>query len=416
MSLVQLVCRIPALRCLSPFIRAAAPVAAHRACWVRALSSGSSGDGALKVNFSKSLELKLTAIHARYVELGEKLSEHDLKPSELMSLGKEYASLASIVELIETRTNLRKSEQELITLEQESLQGKEDADAEMLEMAQMELAENLEQREATEASIIEQLTPRDENDERSVVLEVRSGTGGDEASLFAGELFKMYAKYAALQGWKWEELSLSKTEIGGFKEAQASVIGDSVFRYLKFESGTHRVQRVPVNDVKIQTSAAAVLVLPEVTEVECVIRKQDLKIDVFRSSGAGGQSVNVTESAVRMTHIPTGIVVSMQDERSQIQNRARALQYIRAKVFDLQQREAIAAQNKARNDVAGSGDRSDKVRTFNFPQDRVTDHRVGVSITGVERVLQGVELQTLVDALVEDEKKQRLEKFVKSLA
>jgi peptide chain release factor 1 len=245
---------------------------------------------------------------------------------------------------------------------------------------------------------------------------VRSGTGGDEASLFAGELFKMYAKYAALQGWKREELSLSKTEIGGFKEAQASVIGDSVFRYLKFESGTHRVQRVPVNDVKIQTSAAAVLVLPEVTEVECVIRKQDLKIDVFRSSGAGGQSVNVTESAVRMTHIPTGIVVSMQDERSQIQNRARALQYIRAKVFDLQQRQAIAAQNKARNDVAGSGDRSDKVRTFNFPQDRVTDHRVGVSITGVERVLQGVELQTLVDALVEDEKKERLEKFVKSLA
>jgi len=368
-----------------------------------------------RVNFSKSLEGKLEAIHGRYVELGAKLTEHDLKPADLMTLSKEYASLSAIVELIETRRDLKSSERDLLALEQESLNGRDAADEEMLEMARSERGLTAEQVVAAEASIIELLTPRDEADERSVVLEVRAGTGGDEASLFAGELFKMYAKYAALQGWKWDELSLSKTEIGGFKEAQASVVGDGVFKYLKFESGTHRVQRVPVNDVKVQTSAALVLVLPEAPELDLVIRPQDLKIDVFRSSGAGGQSVNKTESAVRMTHLPTGIVISMQDERSQIQNRARALQYIRAKVFDYQRRQAQDVQNKARNDVAGSGDRSDKVRTFNFPQDRVTDHRVGVTITGVDRVMQGPELQTIIDALVESDKKDRLEKFVKSL-
>jgi len=368
-----------------------------------------------RVNFSKSLEGKLEAIHGRYVELGAKLTEHDLKPVDLMTLSKEYASLSAIVELIETRRDLKSSERDLLALEQESLKGRDAADEEMLEMARSERGLTAEQVVAAEATIIELLTPRDEADERSVVLEVRAGTGGDEASLFAGELFKMYAKYAALQGWKWDELSLSKTEIGGFKEAQASVVGDGVFKYLKFESGTHRVQRVPVNDVKVQTSAALVLVLPEAPELDLVIRPQDLKIDVFRSSGAGGQSVNKTESAVRMTHLPTGIVISMQDERSQIQNRARALQYIRAKVFDYQRRQAQDVQNKARNDVAGSGDRSDKVRTFNFPQDRVTDHRVGVTITGVDRVMQGPELQTIIDALVESDKKDRLEKFVKSL-
>ncbi len=225
----------------------------------------------------------------------------------------------------------------------------------------------------------------------------------------------MYAKYAVLQGWRWEELTLSKTEIGGFKEAQASIVGEDVYKFLKFESGTHRVQRVPVNDVKIQTSAAMVLVLPEVAELECEIRAQDLKIDVYRSSGAGGQSVNKTESAVRITHLPTGLSVAMQDERSQIQNRAKAMKVIRARVHDFQLRQAQATQSQLRSETAGTGSRSDKVRTFNFPQDRVTDHRVGLTISGVDRVLSGVDLQTIVEALVADEKKQRLENFVASL-
>lgn len=369
----------------------------------------------MRVKFSPSLEDKLKSIHNRYTELGTKLSAPDLRPSDLMTLGKEYASLASIVELIEARQGLKKSEKELIALEAETAKSKDKADEELIEMAKAERAEIDEQTTNVEASIIEALTPSDEADERSVVLEVRAGTGGDEASLFAGELFKMYAKFAQLQGWKWDEISLSKTEIGGFKEAQASVLGDQVYRYLKFESGTHRVQRVPVNDVRVQTSAALVLVLPEAPEVEFVLRPQDIKVDVYRSSGAGGQSVNKTESAVRMTHLPTGIVVAMQDERSQIQNRARAMQYLRAKVFDLQRRQAQESQNKIRNDASGTGDRSDKVRTFNFPQDRVTDHRIGLTITGVDRVMQGIELKTMVDALVEHDKKERLEKFVKSL-
>jgi peptide chain release factor 1 len=369
------------------------------------------------IAFSANIEGKLLDMHTRYENLGEKLGSPDLPPSEIMSLSKEFAGLSTIIELIENRNKLNQSINDLNALDQEmkdAKAGDEDA-AEMIEMLTLEREQTLEDLKDVEKSILENLTPRDESDDRSVVLEVRAGTGGQEASLFASEIFKMYNKYALIRGWKWEELSVSKTDIGGFKEAQASVNGDEVFKNLKFESGTHRVQRVPVNDTKLQTSAASVLVLPEVQDVECDLRTEDIKIDVFRSSGAGGQSVNKTESAVRMTHLPTGLVVSMQDERSQIQNRARALKYLRAKVYDYEKRKMVKAQSELRRESSGTGDRSDKVRTYNFPQDRVTDHRVGVTITGVDRVLLGLELDDLIDPLLEMDKKHRLEDFMASL-
>jgi peptide chain release factor 1 len=366
------------------------------------------------VKFSVPLETKLKAINDRYIEVGRKLSDSTIGNQLLMTLGKEYSELTTIVGLIQQRDALIASANDLAGLAKEAnMSNKEDK--ELAELAESERLELLEKKATVESDIIEHLTPKDVSDQKNIVLEVRAGTGGDEASLFAGEVFKMYAKYAVLQGWRWEELTLSKTEIGGFKEAQASIVGEDVYKFLKFESGTHRVQRVPVNDVKIQTSAAMVLVLPEVAELECEIRAQDLKIDVYRSSGAGGQSVNKTESAVRITHLPTGLSVAMQDERSQIQNRAKAMKVIRARVHDFQSRQAQATQSQLRSETAGTGSRSDKVRTFNFPQDRVTDHRVGLTISGVDRVLSGVDLQTIVEALVADEKKQRLENFVASL-
>jgi peptide chain release factor 1 len=288
----------------------------------------------------------------------------------------------------------------------------------MLQMAREEQGELSSKLAETEGEIISVLTPRDEADDRGVVVEVRAGTGGDEASLFASEIFKMYQKFAAFKGWKWEELQLSKTEIGGFKEAQASVTGEQVFKHFKFESGVHRVQRIPSNDIKIQTSAASVVVLPEASEVdvEGLLRPQDLRIDVYRAGGAGGQSVNRTESAVRITHIPTGLVVAMQDERSQIQNRARAMKYLRAKVYNLERQKLDAQRSALTKDANASGDRSDKIRTYNFPQDRVTDHRVGLTLQGCDRVLLGEDVleRIVVELMAQDEKK-RLSTFLTSL-
>jgi peptide chain release factor 1 len=225
----------------------------------------------------------------------------------------------------------------------------------------------------------------------------------------------MYEKFSILMRWKWEEIAFSRSEIGGFKEAQALIRGDNVFRRLKYESGVHRVQRIPVNDTKIQTSAASVIILPEAEELDVEIRPQDLKIDVFRAGGAGGQHVNKTESAVRMTHIPTGIVISMQDERSQKQNKERALKYLRARVYDLERKRFSQSRNELRTAAQGTGDRSDKIRTYNFPQDRVSDHRIGLTVSGVQRVLAGEDLSVLLDALIESDEKERLVKFMESL-
>lgn len=334
---------------------------------------------------------------------------------ELASKGKELADLGPLVQLLEERNQYQQAIAELKAMEAEERNKGGDGE-EIANMAKMECEEHMEKLRGVEDLIIRKITPVDADDERDIILEVRAGTGGEEASLFASEVFRMYQKYSGLMGWKWEEIALSRSEIGGFKEAQAHISGRSVYKHLKFESGVHRVQRIPVNDTKIQTSAASVIVMPAVDDVDVDIRQSDLRIDVFRSQGAGGQSVNKTESAVRITHIPTGIVVSMQEERSQIQNRAKAMKCLRAKLYDYEKVRAMQARYEMRSAANGTGDRSDKIRTYNFPQDRVSDHRVGVTIAGVSRLLAGEALNTITQALMEQDENERVSNFLAKIS
>jgi peptide chain release factor 1 len=254
------------------------------------------------------------------------------------------------------------------------------------------------------------LVPKDEDDERNAILEVRAGTGGEEAALFATELFRMYQRYAALRGWKFEIMDLSETGLGGFKEATASIIGRSVFARLKFESGVHRVQRVPETEAsgRIHTSAATVAVMPEAEEIDINIDDKDLRIDVYRSSGPGGQSVNTTDSAVRITHLPTGLVVIQQDEKSQHKNKARALKVLRARLYELERQARDSARAADRKSQVGSGDRSERVRTYNFPQGRVTDHRINLTLYKIDKVMSGEALDEIIDALTQADTAERL--------
>jgi peptide chain release factor 1 len=254
------------------------------------------------------------------------------------------------------------------------------------------------------------MLPRDSADMRPAMLEIRAGTGGDEAALFAADLFRMYERYAAEQGWRVETISVNASDIGGFKEIVANVAGQGVFAKLKFESGVHRVQRVPVTESggRIHTSAATVAVLPEPSEVDVQIEDKDLKIDIYRASGAGGQHVNTTDSAVRITHLPSGLVVTQQDERSQHKNKAKAMQVLRARLYEKMRDEAHGAEAEARKAMVGSGDRSERIRTYNFPQGRVTDHRIGLTLHKLSEVLEGPGLGELVDALIAEDEAKRL--------
>jgi peptide chain release factor 1 len=254
------------------------------------------------------------------------------------------------------------------------------------------------------------LLPKDKADNSSVILEVRAGTGGEEAALFAGDLFKMYQRYASLQGWRVEVLSASEAEKGGYKEIQANIAGDGVYARMKFEAGVHRVQRVPETEAqgRIHTSAATVAVLPEPEEVDIVIEEKDLRIDVFRASGPGGQSVNTTDSAVRVTHLPTGIVVSQQDEKSQHKNRAKALKILRARLFERERERLDAERSAARRGQVGTGERSERIRTYNFPQGRVSDHRINLTLYKLEQVMEGTALDELIEALVTEHQSELL--------
>jgi peptide chain release factor 1 len=351
-----------------------------------------------------SLDAKLDRVVRRHAELADTLARPDTAAGEFGKLSKEYSDLTPMVEAI---AELRNAQRELADLEQ--IQAGE-ADAELRALAEAELPALRRRIPEIEQRIKVMLLPKDEADERNAILEVRAGTGGEEAALFAAVLFRMYQRYAGIRGWRFEVLDVSETGLGGIKEVSAEVTGRNVFERLKFESGVHRVQRVPETEAsgRIHTSAATVAVLPEAEEVDIHIDEKDLRIDVFRSSGPGGQSVNTTDSAVRITHIPTGIVVSQQDEKSQHKNKAKALKVLRARLYERERQAREAARAAERKSQVGTGDRSERIRTYNFPQGRVTDHRINLTLYKIDRVVNGEALDEIVDALLAEDQATKL--------
>ncbi len=351
-------------------------------------------------------EEKLDSILSRFAELEATMAEQGGGSSEeFVRLSKEYAELTPVVEAVR---ELKESDHEMGDLAE--LIADPSGDAEMREMAEVEFAELKERRPALESKIQVMLLPTDEADQRNVILEVRAGTGGDEAGLFAGDLFCMYQRYAEVKGWKFEIISSSETNLGGVKDGVASITGKGVFARLKFESGVHRVQRVPETESsgRIHTSAATVAVLPEPEDVDIQIEEKDLRVDVFRASGPGGQSVNTTDSAVRITHLPSGIVVQQQDEKSQHKNKAKALKVLRARLYDAERTRVEEERADARRGQVGSGDRSERVRTYNFPQGRVSDHRINLTLYKLAQVLEGNALDEVIDPLIEGDQADRL--------
>jgi peptide chain release factor 1 len=341
------------------------------------------------------LESRFGQLLRRHAELGASLSGAGISGAEFAKLSKEYSELGPIVDRIES---LRRAEAELAAAAEMADTAD---DLEMKALADEEVQALRERLPELELDVKLSLLPKDEDDERNAILEVRAGTGGEEAALFAADLFRMYQRYAALRGWRFELLDLSETGIGGFKEATASITGRDVFARLKFESGVHRVQRVPETEAsgRIHTSAATVAVLPEAEEVDIGIDEKDLRIDVFRASGPGGQSVNTTDSAVRITHLPTGLVVIQQDEKSQHKNKARALKVLRARLYEMERQARAAARAADRRSQVGSGDRSERIRTYNFPQGRVTDHRINLTLYKIDQIMSGQSLDEIIDAL-----------------
>ena len=339
---------------------------------------------------------KVENIVSRFNELENILAKPDLKKDEFVSNSKEYSNLNDIIsyakDYLKVLEDLKSTKK---ILEDKS------TDKEFYEMAEKELKDLKQQEEDCVKRLKVFLLPKDEADEKNAIIEIRAGTGGMEAALFAADLFNMYQKVAVLNGWKVEIINLSNSEGGGYKEIIASIVGRNVFSKLKFESGVHRVQRVPDTETqgRIHTSAATVAVLPEAEEVDVKINDADLRIDVFRSSGPGGQSVNTTDSAVRVTHIPSGIVVSQQDEKSQHKNKAKALKILRSKLYDLQRSQQESERAKARKSQIGTGDRSERIRTYNFPQGRVTDHRINMTLYKLTDFLAGDAFKELSDAI-----------------
>jgi peptide chain release factor 1 len=345
---------------------------------------------------------RLAQIAARFAEIEARLASGTLEGEAFVAASRDYAELEPVARIAE---QVRAMRGELAELD-----GLDDSDPEMKALAEEEIGRLKAALPEAERKLAVAMLPRDTADARPAMLEIRAGTGGDEAALFAADLFRMYERYAAECGWRVETISVNASDIGGFKEVVATIAGQGVFAKLKFESGVHRVQRVPVTESggRIHTSAATVAVLPEPDEVDVEIDDKDLKIDIYRASGAGGQHVNTTDSAVRITHLPTGIVVTQQDERSQHKNRAKAMQVLRTRVYDLKREQAQGAEAEARRAMVGSGDRSERIRTYNFPQGRVTDHRINLTLHRLPEILEGPGLAELIDALIAEDEAKRL--------
>ncbi|MGQ9780478.1 MAG: peptide chain release factor 1 [Bacillota bacterium] len=347
---------------------------------------------------------KLAAVKKEYEELEEKMADPAVlaDPEEYRRLARLHASLG---EIVENFTALERVQDEIKTVR--ALLYEKDEDLKTLAQEELRRLEPLKDELLQRLKIL--LLPKDPRDEKNIILEIRAGTGGEEAALFAADLFRMYAKYAERKGWRLEVMSSSPTELGGFKEIIASIDGDRVYSRLKFESGVHRVQRVPQTEAggRIHTSAATVAVLPEAEEVEVELDPDDLRIDVFRSQGHGGQSVNTTDSAVRITHLPTGIVVTCQDEKSQLKNKEKALKILRARLLDKYQQEQHREMAEARRSMVKSGDRSERIRTYNFPQNRLTDHRIDLTLYRLDQIMEG-DLDEVIEALLASEQAELL--------
>ena len=352
-----------------------------------------------------SFEAKLDRVVERYEELRQAMTRPEIEPRHFAQMSKEFSDLAPVVDTV---LALRRTRKELDELD--AMMADKSDDAEMRALAEGEYFALKQKLPDLERQLQVMLLPKDAADEKNAILEVRAGTGGEEAALFAADLFRMYQRYATIRGWKYEVMELAETGIGGYKEAIANISGRGVFARLKFESGVHRVQRVPDTEAsgRIHTSAATVAVLPEAEEVDVRIDDKDLRIDVFRSSGPGGQSVNTTDSAVRITHLPTGIVVSQQDEKSQHKNKAKALKILRARLYEMERSKVDAARSAQRRSQVGSGDRSERIRTYNYPQGRVTDHRINLTLYKIDKVLSGEALDEIIEALIAEDRAARL--------
>lgn len=349
---------------------------------------------------------RLQAVENRYEKLNELLSDPAIisDSNKLREYSKEQSDIQETVEVYREYKDVREQLKDAKAMLEDKL------DAEMREMVKEEVSE-LESQEKTLSERLKiLLVPKDPNDDKNVIVEVRGAAGGDEAALFAGDLYRMYSRYAEVQGWKTEIIEASYTELGGYKEIIFMINGKGAFAKMKFENGAHRVQRVPETESggRIHTSTATVAVLPEAEEVEIDIHEKDVRVDTFASSGPGGQSVNTTMSAVRLTHLPTGVVVSCQDEKSQIKNKEKAMKVLRARVYDKFRQEAQAEYDQNRKQAVGTGDRSERIRTYNFPQNRVTDHRIGLTIQKLDQILQG-KLDDFINALVMEDQAQRME-------
>jgi len=344
---------------------------------------------------------RLAQIAGRFAELEARLASGTLEGADFVAASRDYSELEPVAKAAAEVAAMRSELAELTAML---------ADPDMRSMAEEDVQRINGELPEAEHRLAVAMLPRDSADVRPAMLEIRAGTGGDEAALFATDLFRMYEGYAATQGWKIEVDSVNANDLGGFKEIIASVSGTGVFAKLKFESGVHRVQRVPVTESggRIHTSAATVAVLPVAEEVDVEIEDKDLKIDIYRASGAGGQHINTTDSAVRLTHLPTGLVVIQQDQRSQHKNKAKAMQVLRTRLYDMKRAEAQGDEAEARRAMVGSGDRSERIRTYNFPQGRVTDHRINLTLHRLPEILEGAGLGELIDALIAEDQAKRL--------